>query len=60
VRGAQTLRGDPLFAAAEATFATLPGFAAYCRKLPTGAGALLGRLARVREFPVELALGAEG
>ena len=58
VRGEQTLRSDPLFAAAERTFATLPGFTAYCQRLPTGAFALLRRFARVREFP--LALAAEG
>jgi hypothetical protein len=58
VRGAQTLRADPVFAAAERTFATLPGFVAYCRRLPEQPAALLGRLARVREFPIELAAGA--
>jgi hypothetical protein len=55
VRGEQTLRADPVFAAAERTFATLPGFVAYCRRLPTGAGALALRLLRQREFPLELA-----
>jgi hypothetical protein len=55
VRGEQTLRGDPRFAAAERTFATLPGFVAYCRRLPTGAGELALRLLRQREFPLELA-----
>jgi hypothetical protein len=55
VRGEQTLRGDPRFAAAERTFATLPGFFVYCRRLPTRAAALLRRLASVREFPLELA-----
>ena len=55
VRGEQSLRGDPVFAAAERTFATLPGFVAYCRQLPTGAAALGLRLLRLREFPVGLA-----
>jgi hypothetical protein len=60
VRGEQTLRGDPVFEAAERTFATLPGFFAYCRRLPTGAGILLARLVRVRAFPLELAAPAAG
>jgi hypothetical protein len=55
VRGEQSLRDDPVFAAAERTFATLPGFVAYCLQLPSGAGALALRLLRQREFPMELA-----
>ena len=55
VRAEQTLRADDRFAAAERTFATLPGFVTYCLRLPTGAGALALRLARLREFPLELA-----
>jgi hypothetical protein len=55
VRGEQSLRADPVFAAAERTFATLPGFVAYCRRLPTGAAALALRLLRLREFPIRLA-----
>ncbi len=55
VRGEQSLRSDSRFAAAERTFATLPGFVAYCLRLPTGAGALALRLLRQREFPLELA-----
>jgi hypothetical protein len=55
VRQEQTLRSDPVFAAAERTFATLPGFIEYCNKLPAGAATLLGRLRRTRRFPVELA-----
>jgi hypothetical protein len=35
VREEQTLRSDPHFAAAERTFATLPGFIQYCNRLPT-------------------------
>ena len=55
VRQEQTLRSDPTFAAAERTFATLPGFLDYCTKLPDGFGALMGRFVRLRRFPVELA-----
>ncbi|MCE9577214.1 MAG: hypothetical protein K8W52_28965 [Deltaproteobacteria bacterium] len=55
VRAEQTLRTDPVFAAAERTFATLPGFLRYCTKLPTGPAALVRRLATVDRFPVELA-----
>lgn len=55
VRRQQAPRSDPAFAAAERTFATLPGFVAYCNKLPRGAGALLRRLGAVRRFPLELA-----
>lgn len=55
VRQEQSLRTDPRFAAAERTFATLPGFVAYCSKLPTGFGPLLRRFRRVHEFPLELA-----
>jgi hypothetical protein len=55
VRGEQSLRADPVFAAAERTFATLPGFVAYCLQLPRGPGALALRLLRQREFPMELA-----
>jgi hypothetical protein len=55
VRQEQSLRADPRFAAAERTFATLPGFVAYCGKLPTGFGSLLRRLRSLHEFPLELA-----
>jgi len=60
VRAEQTLRGDERFAAAERTFATLPGFVGYCLRLPTGAGELALRLARLREFPLELAAEPAG
>jgi hypothetical protein len=50
-----TLRSDPAYAAAERTFATLPGFLDYSRKLPTSFRALAARLRRVQEFPMELA-----
>ena len=52
VRQEQTLRDDPHFATAERTFATLPGFVAYCHTLPTGIGSLLGRLRALRRFPL--------
>jgi hypothetical protein len=58
VRPQPALRGDPVFAAAERTFATLPGFMAYCRRLPPGPLALARRLLAVRSFPLQLA--AEG
>jgi hypothetical protein len=57
VREEQTLRSDPVFAAAERTFATLPGFIEYCNKLPTGLAALLRRHRATKRFPVELAGG---
>jgi len=55
VRQAQTLRADPVFAAAERTFATLPGFVAYCNELPRELGALRRRLHAQKSFPLELA-----
>jgi hypothetical protein len=55
VREGQTLRADPAFAAAERTFATLPGFIAYCNALPPDFGTLVRRLRRVHTFPIELA-----
>jgi hypothetical protein len=55
VRDEQTLRADPHFAAAERTFARLPGFIGYCRKLPTDLPALVRRLATLKQFPLELA-----
>jgi hypothetical protein len=55
VRAEQTLRTDPHFAAAERTFATLPGFIGYCNRLPHGVVALGRRLRNVRRFPLELA-----
>jgi hypothetical protein len=58
VREEQTLREDPVFAAAERTFATLPGFLGYCRRLPRDLPALARRLRAVRRFPVEWAAPA--
>lgn len=55
VRAEQTLRADPTFAAAERTFATLPGFVRYCTKLPSSPIALARRLFTTRQFPVALA-----
>ena len=55
VRQEQTLRDDPTFAAAERTFATLPGFLAYCNRLPAEFATLARRWRRVRRFPLELA-----
>ncbi|HUQ03281.1 MAG TPA: hypothetical protein VM261_12350 [Kofleriaceae bacterium] len=54
VRQEQSLRADPVFAAAERTFATLPGFLRYCVRLPRSPAALARRLASVKTFPVEL------
>ncbi len=55
VREEQTLRADPVFAAAERTFASVPGFVTYASKLPTSPAALLQRLLVVQRFPIELA-----
>jgi hypothetical protein len=52
VRQEQTLRSDPNFAAAERTFATLPGFIGYCHTLPRGVGTLVRRLRSVHQFPL--------
>jgi len=59
VRQEQTLRADPHFAAAERTFATLPGFVDYCCRLPAGPWTLLRRFRAVRRFPLESAASAE-
>jgi hypothetical protein len=56
VRQEQTLRADPSFAAAERTFATLPGFIGYCNRLPTGLAELLGRWRSLDRFPLDLAV----
>lgn len=57
VRQEQTLRADARFAAAERSFATLPGFLAYCDTLPRALPGLVRRLRRVREFPWDGATG---
>jgi hypothetical protein len=51
VRGS-TLRGDPHYAAAECTFASLPGFVEYCAGLPSELPALVARRILVRRFPL--------
>jgi hypothetical protein len=55
VRQQGELRNDPAAAAAERTFATLPGFLRYCTRLPDGLLANLRRLRSVGRFPVEWA-----
>lgn len=55
VRGEQTLRADPHFAAAERQFATLPGFVEYCNRLPAGLAPLWRRLRATRRYPVTVA-----
>jgi hypothetical protein len=47
-----TLRSDPSFAAAERTFATLPGFLKYAAQLPRRFYALLVRHRSLQRFPV--------
>jgi hypothetical protein len=54
VRESQALRADARFAAAERTFATLPGFIAYCNALPRDLRTLRRRLRALDAFPVEL------
>jgi hypothetical protein len=58
VREEQTLRADPVFAAAERTFATLPGFIAYCNQLPQSFVPLARRFRSTPKFPMNLAGGA--
>jgi hypothetical protein len=58
VRAEQTLRADPHFAAAERTFATLPGFIEYCNRLPSGFAKLLRRYRSERRFPLDLEVRA--
>ncbi len=53
VREEQTLRADPAFAAAERQFATLPGFIAYCHRLPTDFRTLRRRLRSLKRYPFE-------
>jgi hypothetical protein len=60
VRSAQALRGDPCYAAAERTFATLPGFVRYCNALPTGLVPLVRRARATRRFPLEAERHATG
>lgn len=53
VREQGKLRQDASFAAAERTFATLPGFIAYAERLPQRPLPLLRRLRATRRFPVD-------
>jgi hypothetical protein len=55
VRQEQSLRDDPVFAAAERTFATLPGFLRYAAQLPASPTVLARRLLSAKVFPMELA-----
>ncbi len=57
VREQGALREDPHFAAAERTFATLPGFIAYAAAMPATPGRLLRRLRAVSRFPLEHEVG---
>jgi len=51
----QGLRADPHFAAAERTFATLPGYLRYCAELPRNLGALWRRARALERFPLDRA-----
>lgn len=55
IREQRAVRDDPAFLAAERTFATLPGFIAYCHQLPQDVPRLARRYAGLKEFPIELA-----
>jgi hypothetical protein len=48
----QTLREDPHFAAAERTFATLPGFLGYATSLPKRPRELFRRYRSLARFPL--------
>ncbi|MEZ4373522.1 MAG: hypothetical protein R3B07_22060 [Polyangiaceae bacterium] len=54
LREQATIRDDEHFAAAERTFATLPGYLEYCRRLPKAPPKLLARYLKVQRFPREL------
>ncbi len=54
VRDQATIREDEHFAAAERTFATLPGYLEYCRRLPRDPRRLLRRHLTLTRFPLEL------
>lgn len=49
----QTLRADPHFAAAERTFATLPGYLRYSARLPRDFRSLWRRMRALDRFPLE-------
>ncbi len=48
------LRDDPSYVAAEATFATLPGFIDYCCKLPADVSTLARRHRELEAFPIDM------
>lgn len=54
VREQASIRDDEHFAAAERTFATLPGYLEYCCRLPEQPRRLLTRYLSVKRFPLEL------
>lgn len=56
VREQGALRLDPTFAAAERTFATLPGFITYAAALPPDWPTLLRRMRGIDRFPIECAV----
>jgi len=56
IREQGTIRNDAAFRAAERTFATLPGYIAYCNKLPRSVAALARRYVRLDAFPIELSV----
>lgn len=58
VRADQTLRADPHFANAERTFATLPGYLAWCLSLPSTVPGLMHHRLTCRRFPRDFALPA--
>ena len=53
VREQGALRNDPAFAAAERTFATLPGFITYAAALPADVASLARRFRSTSRFPVD-------
>ena len=59
VREQASVRRDENFLAAERTFAALPGFIAYCHRLPTDLPSLLRRHRALGRFPIELAVNPE-
>ncbi len=59
VREQGGLREEPSFAAAERTFATLPGFIAYATQLPSDFPGLLRRFRSTSRFPLSEEIDAE-
>ena len=56
VRQEQSLRGDPHFANAERTFASLPGYIGWCNALPTRWSRLVVHRATLKRFPLDVGL----